>query len=382
MAESEGQERTEQPTGKRLQDAREKGQVPHSRELTTTAMLLATGGILYLLGSWMIEGLLDEMRHGLVISREQAFDPKWMILNFQSSIVSSLQLLAPLFVVGIVAAIGSSVWVSGWSMNLGLVSPNFNKLDPVAGIKKIFGLQSLAELLKATVKFVLLLAVGVTILWAFADDMIGLGKESINSAVAHAGDILVAAFMILSSVMIVVASIDVPFQIWNHKRQLRMTREEVKQENKETDGNPEVKRKIKQTQYSAAMRRMMQQVPKADVVITNPTHFAVAIRYDQSKNRAPIVVAKGADYVAFEIRRLAIESKVPLLSAPPLARAIYNSTELDHEIPEGLYVAVAQVLAYVYQLKAKRKTYRAQPYEIGDLPIPDDLRWEGRDGGT
>jgi len=200
--------------------------------------------------------------------------------------------------------------------------------------------------------------------------------EPVDEAIAHAGSLIVWTFLAVSLSTILIAAVDVPFQLWNHKRQLKMTKQEVKQENKETHGSPEVKGRIRRMQMDLAMKRMMAAVPKADVVITNPTHFAVAVKYDQKKMRAPVVVAKGADLVAAEIRRIAQESNVPVLSAPPLARAIYHTTEIDGEIPEGLYLAVARVLAYIFHLRRTASRVNSGDLEMTDLQIPEDMQYD------
>ncbi len=374
MAEATGQERTEQPTEKRLNEARKKGQVARSRELTTTVTLLASAAALLVTGSWIIEALLSVMQQSFSFGRAQAFDPFFGILTFRESVSLMLMTLAPLFTTIAISAVLGNVAMSGWNFSPESIALKPEKLNPIDGIKKIAGPQGLMEAGKAVAKFLLVSVVGVAFLWSVTDKLLGLGAESLRPGMAHAGELILWGFLAVSSIMILVAVVDIPFQAWNHKKQLKMTKQEVKQESKETDGNPELKRKVRQTQMDMAMRRMMQEVPKADVIITNPTHFSVAIRYDQKKMRAPVVIAKGQDNVAMEIRRIALENDVPLLSAPPLARAIHHSTKLNHAIPEGLYVAVAQILAYIFQLRQQRKQHKSDHFEKSDLPIPDELK--------
>ncbi len=376
MAEESGQERTEQPTEKRLREAREKGQVARSRELTTTFMLLGSAACLMLFGPSIVEGLMEVMADAFTMERARIFDPAHMTAMFLDSVARGLWILTPLFAVLVVAAVAGSVALSGWNFSTKALAVKLSKLDPLKGMKRIFGPQALMELAKAVLKFALFVGAGMALLSGLSGSLMGLAREPLPRALAHAGELLVWAFIAISSTMIVVALIDAPFQKWNHRRQLKMTRQEIKQEHKETDGSPELKQKIRQTQMSMAQRRMMEAVPEADVVITNPTHFAVAIKYDQKSMRAPVVVAKGADYVAFEIRRVAQESGVTLISAPPLARAVYFTTELDQEIPEGLYVAVAQVLAYVFQLR--KGGGPRPPFDPSDLPIPGEMRRDER----
>jgi len=206
------------------------------------------------------------------------------------------------------------------------------------------------------------------------DDLLRLGTEPVLTALPEVGSLLGWSFVMLSCAMILIAAIDVPFQLWDHTKQLKMTRQEIKDEYKETDGNPELKRSIREKQQALADARMMEEVPKADVIVTNPTHFAVALKYDQDRSVAPIVVAKGKDLVALKIRAIAVEHDVPILSAPPLSRALFYSTELNDEIPAGLYLAVAQVLAYIYKLRDVPASANDDVPNMGDLPIPDDLR--------
>lgn len=377
MAEETGQERTEEPTEKRLADARKKGQVARSRELTTTAMLVGSAFGLIMFGSMIVEGLLDVMYNNFSMPREKMFDTFYMMAMFQESVAESLMVLGPFFVMMMLSAVVGSIALSGWNFSFEAVAPKLSKLNPISGVKRIFGPQGLMELGKALAKFFVITAVGISVLWGISDTVLGLGLESVDVAIAHAGELILWSFLAVSFSTILIAVVDVPFQMWNHKRQLKMTRQEVKQENKETDGSPEVKSRIRQTQMELAMRRMMEAVPEADVVITNPTHFSVAIKYDQENMRAPVVVAKGADYVAFEIRRIAMENNVPILSSPPLARAVYHTTEVDDEIPEGLYVAVARVLAYIFHLRKTTSTaYGDSDLAMDDLPIPDDMRYD------
>ena len=205
-------------------------------------------------------------------------------------------------------------------------------------------------------------------------EILGLGYESLVAGTAHAGHLCINTFIALSASMLVIAAVDVPFQLWDHARQLRMSKQDVREESKDLEGRPEIKGRIRNMQREMARRRMMDEVPKADVVVTNPTHYAVALRYQQDKMSAPRVVAMGADLVAANIRAKAQEHGVTLLEAPPLARALFFNAELDKEIPAGLYLAVAQVLAYVYQLKAARKYGGITPQAPKDLPVPDELQ--------
>jgi len=374
MAENEnGQERSEQATGKRIQDARLKGQVPRSKELNTTVILLASAGAMLMLGQDMVEQIGEMVRNSLTIERKLIFQPMAMVDMLQQVIGEGLRLVTPMLIITFVVAILASVALGGWSFSVKAMAFSPEKLDPVKGLKKIFAWRGLMELAKSLVKFLLVGSVGATLLWNFADRFVGLGYQSPAQALGNAGHMLGWSFLALSAVLLVVAIVDVPFQLWDYARNLRMTRQEVKDESKDTDGKPEVKNRVRQLQREMAYRRMMEEVPKADVVITNPTHFAVALKYDEDRMRAPRLIAKGSDLVAGRIRAVAGEHDVPIFSAPPLARALYFSTELDQEIPAGLYLAVAQVLAYVYQLKSARDYGSEMPAAPDNLEVPPEL---------
>jgi flagellar biosynthetic protein FlhB len=298
-------------------------------------------------------------------------DKSSVIELFGSTLMQSLLVVAPMFLLLTVVVIMTPIGLGGWSFSTKALSFKWEKIDPVKGIGRIFALRGLMELLKVLAKFGLVAAISVVILWSLVDEILGLGAESLEPALAHVASLCGWSFLACSSVLVIIAAIDVPFQLWQHTKQLRMTKQEVKDEAKETDGRPEVKGRIRALQQELSQRRMMEAVPQADVVITNPTHYAVALRYDQLNMQAPVVVAKGADLVAARIRLLADQHDIAIVSAPPLARALYASTELNHEIPAGLYIAVANVLSYVYQLNAVEAGGDI-PAEPTDLPIPDE----------
>ncbi|MFQ5469310.1 MAG: flagellar biosynthesis protein FlhB [Gammaproteobacteria bacterium] len=373
--EDKAQEKTEQPTPKRLKEAREKGQVARSRELGTMMVLMVSAGAFLVIGGQTINGLLNMM--GSVFQSDRGLVMSGNLVEVLiNAVTEALVILMPFFLLVFAAALFSPMLLSGWSFSAKALAFKVDKLDPIKGVKRIFSVKSLMELIKALAKFSVVLVIALLLLWNNVDDFLVLGKKAVEVGLADLGTILGWSFLALSSAMIFIAGIDVPFQLWDHTRQLKMSRQEVKDEYKETDGSPELKRRIREVQQEMAQRRMMEEVPRADVVITNPTHYAVALKYDQSKTGAPIVVAKGKDLIALQIRTLATSHQVPILSAPPLSRALYFSTELNQEIPAGLYVAVAQVLAYIYQLKAKVNKFSEAPLTMDDLPIPDDLQHE------
>ncbi len=375
MAESEtGQERTEEATAKRKQESRNKGEVVRSKELTTLVMMLVSGAGFVFLGSGLIKDLMQVLRAYLSVERAQIFDlasyPGLLFETLKFSILSVM----PLFLLLVVVAIIAPMALGGWTFSVKPLKPEFKKMDPIKGLGRVFSLKGLMELVKALAKFLLVGAVAYFLLKNNIEGFISMGNESLEQGVSRLGEELMWMFILLSSVLFFVVLVDTPFQMWDHNRKQKMTLQEVKDERKETDGNPEVKNKIRQTQQEISQRRMMEEVPKADVVITNPTHFSVALRYDQSNMGAPIVVALGADEVAGHIRRIAVANDVPLLSAPPLARSLYYNGELNAEIPAGLFLAIAQVLAYVYQLKQYEFNGGVAPEFDTDVPIPDDLK--------
>ena len=374
MAEQTGQERTEQATPKRLRESREKGQVPRSKELNSMALLMAAGGGFLLMGENILVGLSEVLKKGLQIKNIQQIDGSGIITILADTALESLLLVAPLFVLLTVVVIMTPLGLGGWSFSLKAISFKLEKLDPIKGLGRIFALKGLMELVKVLAKFLLVASISAAIIWSLIEELIGLGGEPLHIALAHVAKLCGWSFMASSSVLIIIAAIDVPFQLWQHNKELKMTKQEVKDENKETDGRPEVKSRIRSLQYEMSKRRMMDAVPDADVIITNPTHYAVALRYDQSNMQAPVVVAKGADLIAMQIRSIADQHKVTIVSAPPLARALFASTELDQEIPAGLYVAVATILSYVFALKVSTLNGEIPPEEPDDLPIPDELR--------
>lgn len=371
---SDGQERTELPTPKRLKEAREKGQIARSRELNTLMGLIAAASGFIIMGEQIIQGLSEMMRRSFVIEREDIFDDSALMNHLMAAIIEDVWVILPFMLLMALVAVISSISLGGLSFSAKAMAFKISKLNPIKGLSRVFGWRGVLEMFKGLAKFGLVAIVALTLLNSWGDQFLGLGNESLTQGIAHMANLLTWSFLILSSVLIVVAAIDVPFQLWDHSRQLKMTKQEVKEEHKQTEGSPEVKGRQRQMQMEMANRRMMEDVPKADVVVTNPTHYAVALRYDAEKMGAPEVVAKGSELVAAKIRALAAEHDVPLLAAPPLARALYFNTEIGEAIPEGLYRAVAQVLAYVYQLKQGPIYNREGQAPMTDLPIPDDLQ--------
>jgi len=360
MAENDA-ERTERPTPKRLEEARKKGQVPRSTDLNAAAVVLIAGAGLHFVGRGLGDGLHELMRKGLALSRDQAMDASGAVSMFSDSALAALIACAPVMGFTLVAALLAPLSIGGWNLTFSVLAPDFSRLSPLKGFGRMFSMRGAVELIKAFAKFALLALVAVIFLWMNTDELLGLGAEPTAQAIGHAITLCGHAFLALAGALALIAAIDVPWQLFQHMKQLRMTKQEVREEHKEMEGSPEIKGRIRQMQQEVASRRMMQQVPKADVVVTNPTHFAVALKYDETRMRAPIVVAKGADAVAAKIREIATEHQVPIFEAPPLARALFRNVDLEREVPASLYVAVAQVLTYIYQLRAAKRAGGVPP---------------------
>ena len=362
MAENEnGQERTESATQKRKDDARRKGQVPRSRDLNSAAVTLLSAGAISVFGYRAVEQMSAMMRGGLSLHFGSTIDPAQMFTSLHGAAMAAFMAVLPILAAGFLAAILAPMSLSGWNFSAEALMPQFSRLDPIAGFGRMFAVTSWIELGKSMLKFALVTIVAILLLKKDTLALMSLGNEPLQVAMQHMAGLCSSALITLASSMLIIAGIDVPIQLWQHAKQLKMSRQEIKEEYKESEGSPEVKSKIRQMQQEAARRRMMEQVPKADVIVTNPTHFAVALRYDENRNRAPIVVAKGMDMVAARIREIAAENKVPLFEAPPLARVLYRIVDLNQEIPSSLYAAVAQVLTYIYQLRAFNKGLTDMP---------------------
>lgn len=370
------QEKTEEPTPRRLEKAREEGQAARSRELATMAVLMAGAASLLIFGASLGAALEGIMRDAFVLDRAEIYDTHQMALQLLASASQAARGLMPILIVLLIAAIVGPIGIGGLLFSAKAIAPKLNRMDPIKGLKRMFSMRSLVELVKAILKVALVAAVALLILNMRTDDLLSIAQEPAIPAMQHALWTLAWSFFLLACATIVIALIDVPFQIYDHNKKLKMTKQEIKDEYKDTEGKPEVKGKIRQLQREMAQRRMMQDVPGADVVITNPTHYAVALKYDQKSMGAPVVVAKGADEVAFRIMAVARENKVEVMRAAPLTRAVYHNTDIGEEIPDGLYMAVAQVLAYIFQLRQFRKGQGPRP-DVPDMPIPRDLRRDG-----
>ncbi len=371
----DGQEKTEEATPKRQQEARDEGQIARSRELNTMLMLMAAASALIFMGEQLISDLSAVMTQMFSPERELIFDLYALPRMVMSSIEQMVWILAPFCLVMLVVALLAPLSLGGWSFSTKVLEFKFERMDPVKGLQRVFALRGLVELLKALAKFSLIAGVGVLYLKNNLPTLLTLGDLPLEHALITSVELMSTAFLVVSAGTIGIALVDVPFQVWDHSQKLKMTRNQIREEMKQTEGRPEVKQRIRSLQQEVAMRRMMEDVPKADVIVTNPTHYAVALQYDADRMGAPRVLAKGADEVAQRIRELARYNNIRVLSTPPLARALYFSTKVNQEIPEGLYVAVAKVLAYVFQTRQKNGAVRPEAEAVlADLPIPEQYR--------
>jgi len=371
--EDTGQEKTEEATPRRLERARDEGQVPRSSELNTAAVLLAGSGAMLMFGHVYVTQLMGIARQSFALQRSAMFDPAFMISHLGAVSSAGIWMLAPIFILLLVATLLAPSALGGWLLSMKSVMPKLERLSPLKGLQRMFSVRALVEMLKAIAKVLVVGSVAVLLLYLLQHELVAMASEPLESAVRHSLGVVLWSALALSASTLLIAAVDVPFQISDHARKLRMTMQQVRDEMKETEGKPEVKARIRQLQRQFARGRMMSAVPKADVVITNPTHFAVALRYDIEQGAAPRLLAKGSDMVALRIREIAEANGVPVVRSARLARAIYYTTELEGEIPASLYMAVAQVLAYVFHLRSYRRGQGASPVLQDDLPVPEGM---------
>lgn len=368
MADAGSAEKTEQATPKRRREAREQGRVPRSRELSTAVVVGAGAVLLLSTGGRLAAGAVELMRAGLSFDAATLTDPAALPQRLAASFVQALWLVAPVLGATLLAALLAPMLIGGWNFSPKAIRPDFSRLNPVSGVQRLISGNSLVELAKSIAKFGIVGAVAGIGIWGARGELVGLGMEPAGQAVGHGVSLVVHLFVWMAAALAAIAAIDVPWQLWSYAKSLKMSRQEIREEYKQSEGRPEVKGRIRRMQQQLSQRRMMEKVPAADVIVTNPTHYAVALQYSAGSMRAPKVVAKGADQIAFAIRELAAKHRVPVVEAPPLARALYRGCELEQEIPAPLYQAVAQVLSYVYQLKAYIGGKPPEKPEIGDVP--------------
>ncbi|MBK0016580.1 MULTISPECIES: flagellar biosynthesis protein FlhB [Kosakonia] len=373
MASEDNDDKTESPTAQRLQKARDEGQIPRSKELTSVLIMLAGVCILWFGGASFGHRLSMVLSSGLRFDHKIISDQNLILGQIIMMLKTALIGMLPLLVGVVIIALVAPVLLGGLVFSTKTLAFKFSKLNPISGIGRLFSAQVAAELVKALMKALLMGGVAGLFLWQHWPDMMRLMSESPLTAMASAMNIAGLCALLVSLSIIPMVGFDVFWQIYSHLKKLRMSRQDIRDEFKQSEGDPHVKGRIRQMQRSAARRRMMADVPKADVIVTNPTHYSVALQYDENKMSAPKVVAKGAGAVALRIRELGTENRVPILEAPPLARALYRHAEIGQQIPGQLYAAVAEVLAWVWQLKRWRLSGGQRPVKPENLPVPEAL---------
>lgn len=378
MAEEQSQEKTEQPSAKRLKELRDQGQVVRSKDFNATLILLLTGLGFLLFGKTMCQYLVMMMRQSFDLDRSLWLTPQVTLELMARLIQWGAFSIAPVLVLIFLISLFAPLLLGGWVFSSQAMQPKWSRLNALKGFQRMVSLKGLVEMVKSFLKFIFITVVAWLVLKSQLLELVSLADMHAEKAIQSGASILLKDFLLIASSLIFIVLIDVPFQWFEHHKSSRMTKQELRDEYKETEGKPEVKGAIRRAQQEIARRRMMSHVAKANVILTNPTHYAVAISYQENGAKAPIVVAKGKDLIAFQINKVAQEHRVPILSVPPLARAIYFSTPLNAEIPRGLYLAVAQVLAYIFQLRDK-KYYDNRPEVLQKVPIPSELAREGEE---
>ncbi len=367
------QERKLAPTERRLERAREEGQVPRSRSLSTALMMGAAAGTLALLGRSLFEASRELLAQGLTFGYEEAFRADFASHHGGRLVVDGLLIALPVCVVTAAAAIAASLALGGWNLSARGLTPDFSRLSPIRGLGKLVSLNATLDLARLLVEAVVVVTVVVVFVRSRYEEFATLDGLAGRLGHAHLGSLVTSAFGVMVAALALMASFDIGLSVWRHRRDLRMSLQEIRDESRESEGDPHVKAKIRSQQRQMAQRRMMQAVPDADVVVTNPTRYAVALRYDEKRGAVPRVVAKGTGEVAARIREIAVESCVALVEAPPLARALHKHCEIGAEIPQALYTGVAQVIAFIYNLRATNTRPSARPYAGLAVDVPTEL---------
>lgn len=377
MSQDSDEEKTESPTAHRLEKAREEGQIPRSRELTSMLMLLTGLGILWAGGEWMGRKLGALVADGLMFNHSVVSDTSQMLHQIANLISQAVVAILPMMIGLVLVAIAAPMLLGGVNISSKAIKFDLGKMNPLKGLKKMVSAQTAAELLKAVLKAVLVGCVAGFFIWRHWSEMLHLISESPVTALAGSLNMIALCCVLVVLGLTPMVGFDVIFQLWSHIKNLRMSRQDIRDEHKQNEGDPHVKGRIRQQMRAAARRRMMADVPKADVIVTNPTHYSVALKYDEKKMSSPKVVAKGAGEVALRIRELGAEHRVPILEAPPLARALFRHSEIGQHIPGTLYAAVAEVLAWVWQLRRWKMEGGLIPKKPENLPVPEGLDFAG-----
>ncbi len=374
MSESSSEDRTEEPTSRRLLDARKEGQIARSMELPAAAVTISAVGLIFFMGGYLVNKLSERFAAGFHFDRKLVFSSNLLPALFADELLQSFVLIIPIFILTVVVAIVSTGLTGGYNFSMQAVMPKASKLNPFSGLQRIFGPKAWVELGKAILKFVLVTGVVIAILNNNIHTLNLIGRMPIEPALQASGELLTKSALLITLSLLIIAMIDVPYQRWQFMKQMRMTKQQVKDEMRQSEGNPEIKGQIRRKQREMSNARMIDSVKNADVVITNPEHFAVALSYDPNGDSAPILLAKGTDEVAARIREEAQKHGIEIFQAAPLARALYFTTEIEHPVPEDLYYAVAQVIAYVFNLASI--TPGAPPVQKPDPKVPEAMQFD------
>lgn len=372
MADDSDLDKSEQPTDSKLKKAKEKGQIPRSRELTSLMILLVGILLFWVMGTHFVSKLKAIIQQAMLVAH-RTDDDKQIIFNLINLLTAGFWAILPIFVGLVIVAIIAPLSVGGLLFSLQSIKPNLGKLNPISGFKRLFSLRIFSELFKSILKVVLIAFAAALFLIHQFPNMLALPSMYLNNALSQVMQLLIYASLLIVLALIPMVGFDIFYQIWSNLKKLKMSKQEVKDEFKEQEGNPQIKGRIRQMQQAMARRRMMKDVPKANVIVTNPTHYAVALQYDEKTMSAPKILAKGTDNIASKIKQIAQEHQIPQLEAPPLARALYRYGEIGKSIPAELYAAVAQILAWVYQLKRWHRYGGEKPLKPTNLSIPESL---------
>ncbi|RBW47768.1 flagellar biosynthesis protein FlhB [Psychromonas sp. B3M02] len=375
MAENEsGTEKSEQATPDKIRKSKEKGQVARSKELATASVLIAAALSMFVFGDRLAYELSVMMKRAFTFERADIYSPDHMWHALVEGVSGlGLPVFLILLMLFVISVLGSSL-LGGMLFSTKAMMPKFSRMSPKAGFKRMFGMQAWVELIKSILKVTVVMCVAWAILAATFEHILHLSVSQLPGSAFEALDMLSWMFLLLCLSLLVIVAVDVPYQIYKHNDELKMTKQEVKDEFRNSEGKPEVKQRIRQLQYEMSQRTMMGDIPDADVIVTNPTHYSVALKYDKEGDRPPYVVAKGVDFMALKIREVAREHEVPVMQSPQLCRAVYHTTEIGDDIPEELFIAIAKILAYIYQLEQFRKGKSGRPKALpNDIPVPDDF---------
>ncbi|BBL91743.1 flagellar biosynthesis protein FlhB [Vibrio rotiferianus] len=374
MSDQSSQDKTEKASPQKVKKARQEGQIPRAKEFTTAVIFLAVALYFYSQLSNIWQSMTGVFRYNMALTKDDLASPNQMVEQIGQSLAMIIEMLVPMFAVIIIVTVASTLVLGGWMFRPANMLPKLSKLNPLSGIKRMFSTRSLVELVKSTLKVTVIFAVLYGYLDNHLQPLLGMQSLPLNQGVTMIMSILFEGLLLMGFALLIFGVIDIPYQRWEHLKELKMTKQELKEEFKNNEGRPEVKQRIRQIQQQFARRKIDKMVPTADVVITNPTHYAVALKYDMSLSEAPFVVAKGVDETAMHIQRIARENQVEIINSPPLTRSIYYTTAIEQAIPSQLYIAVAHILTYVLQLKAFRKGSGKKPHPLPIFSIPKHLQ--------